>query len=129
MGRVENTPSINKYEQLLHEIGIHENKEERVAKHRYKKLLRVKRKGWGVKGICCNRRLHAPRTFCTQSSHSCPGPISQNEDFYSNDASSAKKSWFQISVKSVKPLSSFLPIPNCVSIIMVTITRVDSGDL
>ncbi len=31
-----------------------------------------------------------------------PGPISQNGDFYSNDASPLKKSWFQISVKSVK---------------------------
>ncbi len=31
------------------------------------------------------------------------GPISQNENFYSNDASSPKKSWFQISFKSVKP--------------------------
>ncbi len=31
------------------------------------------------------------------------GPISQNVDFYSNDESSPKKSWFQISVKSVKP--------------------------
>ena len=26
------------------------------------------------------------------------GPISQNEDIYLNDASSHKKSWFQISV-------------------------------
>ncbi len=31
-----------------------------------------------------------------------PGPISQNGDFYSNDASLAKKSWFQNSA-SVKP--------------------------
>ena len=31
-----------------------------------------------------------------------PGPISQKLDFYSNDASSTKKSWFQILVKSVK---------------------------
>ncbi len=31
-----------------------------------------------------------------------PGAISQNGDFYSNDASPPKKSWFQISVKSVK---------------------------
>ena len=32
-----------------------------------------------------------------------PGPISQNGDIYSNDALSPKKSWFQISVKAVKP--------------------------
>ena len=58
-----------------------------------------------------------------------PGPIFQNGDFYSNDASSPKKSWFQISVKSVNP-SGYkkrlgilqLPIPYCVSIIMDTIT-------
>ena len=31
-----------------------------------------------------------------------PGPISQNGVFYSNDASSPKKYWFQISVKSVR---------------------------
>ena len=30
-----------------------------------------------------------------------PGLIAQNEDIYANDASSSKKSWFQISVKSV----------------------------
>ncbi len=30
-------------------------------------------------------------------------PIFQNGDFYSNDASLLKKSWFQISVKLVKP--------------------------
>ena len=30
-----------------------------------------------------------------------PGPISQNGDFYSKDASPPKKTWFQISVKSV----------------------------
>ncbi len=35
-----------------------------------------------------------------------PGPISQNEDIYSNDVSSPKKSLFQISVKSVKPFGS-----------------------
>ncbi len=58
-----------------------------------------------------------------------PGPISQNGDNYSNDASSPKKSWFQISVKSVKPFWHKkrwcilqLPIPYCVSLIMVTIT-------
>ena len=51
-----------------------------------------------------------------------PGPISQNGDLYSNDASSYKKSWFQISVKSVKPFGHKkrlgtlqLPIPYCVS--------------
>ena len=56
-------------------------------------------------------------------------PISQIEDFYSNDASSPKKSWFKISVKSVKPFGHKkrlhilqLPIPYCVSLIMVTIT-------
>ena len=32
-----------------------------------------------------------------------PGPISQPGYFYPNDASSPKKSWFQISVKSVTP--------------------------
>ncbi len=32
-----------------------------------------------------------------------PGPISQNGNLYSNDASSPKISWFQISFKSVKP--------------------------
>ena len=31
-----------------------------------------------------------------------PGPISQNEDFYWNDAPPPKKSWFQISVQLVK---------------------------
>ena len=38
--------------------------------------------------------------------HDClkvPDPISQNVNFYSNDASSPKISWFQISFKSVKP--------------------------
>ncbi len=33
-----------------------------------------------------------------------PGPISQNGNFYSNDASLPKISWFQISFKSVKVL-------------------------
>ncbi len=58
-----------------------------------------------------------------------PGPISQNGIFYSNDASSPKISWFQISFKSVEPFGhkkrlriSQLPIPYCVSLIMVTIT-------
>ncbi len=32
-----------------------------------------------------------------------PGPISQNGNFYSNDALSPEISWFQISCKSVKP--------------------------
>ncbi len=32
-----------------------------------------------------------------------PGLISQNGDIYSKDTPSPKKSWFQISVKSVKP--------------------------
>ncbi len=32
-----------------------------------------------------------------------PGPISQNGNFYSNDASSPKISWFQFSFKLVKP--------------------------
>ncbi len=31
-----------------------------------------------------------------------PSPISQNGNFYSNNASSPKISWFQISFKSVK---------------------------
>ncbi len=58
-----------------------------------------------------------------------PGPISQNGNFYSNDASSPKISWFQISFKSVKPFAHKKrlrilqnPIPYCVSLIMVTIT-------
>ncbi len=58
-----------------------------------------------------------------------PGLISQNGIFYSNDASSPKKSWLQISVKSVKPFRHKkrlrilqLPIPYFVSLIMVTIT-------
>ncbi len=58
-----------------------------------------------------------------------PGPISQNGNFYSNDASSPKVSWFQISFKSVEPFGHKkrlrilqLTIPYCVSLIMVTIT-------
>ncbi len=58
-----------------------------------------------------------------------PGPISQNGDFYSNNASPPKKSWCQISVKSVKRFGYKkrfyilqLPIPYCVRLIMVTIT-------
>ncbi len=58
-----------------------------------------------------------------------PGPISQNENFYSNDVLSPKIYWFQISFKSVKPFGhkkrlriSQWPIPYCVSLIMVTIT-------
>ncbi len=58
-----------------------------------------------------------------------PGPISKNGDFDSNDASLPNKSWFQISVKSVKPFEYKkrlgilqLPIPYCVSFIMVTVT-------
>ncbi len=57
------------------------------------------------------------------------GPISQNGNFYSNDESSPKISWFQISFKSVKPFGHNkrlrilqLPIPYRVSLIMVTIT-------
>ncbi len=56
------------------------------------------------------------------------GPISQNGDIYSNDASSPKKSWFQISVKSVKLFGCKkrlrilqLPIPYCVNLSMVII--------
>ncbi len=58
-----------------------------------------------------------------------PGLISQNGNFYSNDASSPKISWFQISLKSLRPFGHKkrlrilqLPIPYCVSLIMVTIT-------
>ena len=58
-----------------------------------------------------------------------PGPFSQNGDIYSNDASSPKKSWFQIPVKSVKPFGHkkrlrILPLPilHCVRLIMVTIS-------
>ena len=57
-----------------------------------------------------------------------PGPISQNQNFYSNDALSPKISWFQISLKLVKSFGHKkrlrtlqLPIPHCVSL-MVTIT-------
>ena len=32
-----------------------------------------------------------------------PGPISQNGNLYSNDASSPKKSWYQMSVKLIEP--------------------------
>ncbi len=52
-----------------------------------------------------------------------PGPISQNGNSYSNDASSPKVSWFQISFQSVKPFGHKkrlrilqLPIPYCVSL-------------
>ncbi len=38
-----------------------------------------------------------------QANLKMPGPISQNGNFYSTDASSPKISWFQISFKSVKP--------------------------
>ncbi len=58
-----------------------------------------------------------------------PGPISQNGIFYSDDALSPKISWFQISFKSDKLFGHNkrlrilqLPIPYCVSLIMVTIT-------
>ncbi len=58
-----------------------------------------------------------------------PGPISQNENFYSNDGSLPEISWLQISFKSVIPFGHKkrlrilqLPIPYCVSLIMVTIT-------
>ncbi len=59
------------------------------------------------------------------------GPISQNGDFYSNDAFSPKKSWFQISVKRLNGLDTRrdyicvlqLPIPYCVSLVMVTVER------
>ncbi len=58
-----------------------------------------------------------------------PGLISQNGNFYSNDVSSPKMSWFQISFKSVNPFGHKkrlcilqLPVPYCVSLIMVTIT-------
>ncbi len=58
-----------------------------------------------------------------------PDPISQNGDFYSNDASSPMKSWFQISGKSVEPFRHKkrlrilqLPIPPFLMLIMVTIT-------
>ncbi len=58
-----------------------------------------------------------------------PGPISQNGNFYSNDALSPKISLFQISFKLVEPFGHKkrlrilqLPIPYCVSLIMVTIT-------
>ncbi len=58
-----------------------------------------------------------------------PGPIAQSGHFYSNDASSPKISWYQISFESGKPFGHKkrlrilqLPIPYCVSLIMVTIT-------
>ncbi len=40
--------------------------------------------------------------MCNKVNLKVPGPNSQNEDFYSNDTSPPKKSWFQISVKLVK---------------------------
>ncbi len=40
--------------------------------------------------------------FETSCTLKMPGPISQNGIFYSNDASSPKISWLQISFKSVK---------------------------
>ncbi len=78
----------------------------------------------------------ALQLFLEQISRKCvinllkmPGPISQNGNFFSNDASSPKISWFQISFKSVQPFGHQkrlrilqLPIPYCVSLIMVTIT-------
>ena len=58
-----------------------------------------------------------------------PGPISQNGDFYSNDASPPNKSWFQIWLKSVKQFGYKKRLCicdclylHCVSLIMVTIT-------
>ncbi len=58
------------------------------------------------------------------------GPISQNGNSYSHDALSPKVSWVQISFQSVKPFGHKkrlpilqLPIPYCVSLIIVTITR------
>ncbi len=58
-----------------------------------------------------------------------PGPISQNGDFYSNDTSSFKKSWFQISVRLVKTFGYKkrlrilqLPISYCVNLLTATIT-------
>ncbi len=60
-----------------------------------------------------------------------PGLIFQKGNFYSNDASSPKISWFQILFKSVKPfgykkrlhiLQLPIPLAYCVSLIMVTIT-------
>ena len=58
-----------------------------------------------------------------------PGPISQNGNISLNDASSPKKYWFQLSIKSAKPFGYKkglhilkLPMPYCVNLIMVTIT-------
>ncbi len=59
---------------------------------------------------------------CCQGQIHVPGPIFQNGDIYSNDASPPKKSCFQISVKTVKRFILQLPIPYCVRLIMVTIT-------
>ncbi len=60
-----------------------------------------------------------------------PGPISQNGDIYSNDASSSKKSGFQISAKSVEPFRYKksirilqLPIPYCVSLWLPLTSRI-----
>ncbi len=59
------------------------------------------------------------------------GPISQNADIYSNDASSPKKYWFQIPVKSLNRVDARTDYVFCnclylivysVSLIMVTIT-------
>ncbi len=56
------------------------------------------------------------------------GLISQNGVFYSNDVLSTKKSWFQISIKSIEPFGHMkrlrtvqLPVPYCVSLIIATI--------
>ncbi len=59
-----------------------------------------------------------------------PGPISQNGNFYSNDASSPKIYWFQMLFKSVKTVWTQEEITYfaiaytllCTSLIMVTIT-------
>ena len=58
---------------------------------------------WGShESLTLYRTLKIPSRFY-QEPLKIHGPICQNGVFYTNDASSSKKSWFQFSVKSVKP--------------------------
>ena len=47
-----------------------------------------------IPAYLCNQNITMLKVLC---------PISQNGDFYSEDASSCNKSWFQISFESVNP--------------------------
>ena len=61
------------------------------------------------------------RWICSECHYCCQllnmlkvlGPISQTVDFYLNDMLSPKKSWFQISAKSVKPFWYMKKLCNC----------------